>query len=79
MAKALSLKLKDEIFEEVEEITHTLKVPRNTYINLALASYNKIHHRKLLEIQLKADSMLVRTNSLKVLSEFDKTIDEIAE
>lgn len=79
MAKALSLKLKDEIFEEVEEITHTLKVPRNTYINLALASYNKINHRKLLEIQLKAESMLVRTNSLKVLNEFDKTIDEIAE
>lgn len=79
MAKALSLKLKDDIFEEVEEITHKLKVPRNTYINLALASYNKAHRRKLLENQLKAESLLVRTNSLKALSELDEITDDILE
>lgn len=79
MSKSLSLKLKDDIFEDVEEITHKLKVPRNTYINLALVSYNKAHRRKLLGTQLKAESLLVRANSLKVLSEFEELIDDIAE
>ena len=33
MSKALSLKLKDDIFNDVEKITKEIHKPRNTYIN----------------------------------------------
>jgi hypothetical protein len=39
--KALSLKLDDGLFFETEKILSSLKMPRNTYIQEALAAYNK--------------------------------------
>ena len=36
MTKVLSLKIKGEIFEDVESITKVLQMPRNAYINEAL-------------------------------------------
>ena len=46
MSKALSLKVRDEIFQELERIIREAKVPRNTYINNAIDFYNKINRRK---------------------------------
>ncbi len=79
MSKALSLKVKDDIFKEVEEIVHQTNIPRNAYINQALSFYNKFNKRKLLKRKLHYESHLVKNNSLEVLEEFEKIEDEIQE
>ena len=76
--KPLSLKLKDDIYEETEKIVKKIHVPRNSYINSALFFYNKLYQRKLLKKQLAEESMAVRESSLEVLSEFEKIQDELA-
>ena len=79
MSKALSLKIKDDIFKEVEEIIHQTNIPRNAYINQALSFYNKLNKRKLVKKQLQYESNLVQHNSLEVLEEFEKIEDDITE
>ena len=79
MSKALSLKIKDDIFKEVEEIIHQTNIPRNAYINQALSFYNKLSKRKLVKKQLKYESNLVQHKSLEVLEEFEKIEDDIPE
>jgi hypothetical protein len=79
MSKALSLKVKDDIFKEVEEIVLQTNIPRNAYINQALSFYNKLNKRKLLKKKLHYESHLVTNNSLEVLEEFEKLEDEIQE
>ena len=76
MSKALSLKLKDDIFKEVEEITHHIDIPRNAYINMAIDYYNKLNKRKKLKNKLLQESVSVRNNSLEILREFEKFEDE---
>lgn len=77
MSKALSLKLKDEIFSEVEQITRNINVQRNTYINMAVDFYNKLNRRKQLKNKLMLESKAVRENSLEVLREFEKFEDAL--
>ena len=79
MTKALSLKINEDIFKEVEEITKKYHIPRNAYINQALSVYNKLNRRKILKKQLTFESGLVRDTSLEVLAAFDKLEDEIPE
>jgi metal-responsive CopG/Arc/MetJ family transcriptional regulator len=79
MAKVLSLKLRDDIFQEIEDIIHKIKKSRNAYINEALAFYNQENRKKLLKKALELESQLVRKNSLEVLEEFEKLEDRILE
>ena len=79
MAKALSLKLNESIFEQVEIITRKAGMPRNTYINRALEFYNAFNRRKLLKKQLETESRLVRNQSLKMLHEFERLEDDLIE
>ena len=79
MAKVLSLKLRDDIFREVEDIVHKIKKSRNAYINEALAFYNQENRKKILRKTLELESRLVRKNSLEVLEEFEKLEDRILE
>jgi len=72
MTKVLSLKIKGEIFEDVEYITKTLRMPRNAYINEALSFYNDFNRRKGLRKKLLRESLLTRNNSMEVLSEMEK-------
>ena len=74
--KILSLKLDDEIFDEAEEITTKLKLARNRYINEAVSLYNQYHKRKILKKQLTNESKLTSKDSLEILHEFEKLIDE---
>ena len=74
--KLLSLKLKDEIFREVEEVVKKFNIPRNAYINEALAFYNKINRRRLLKKQLAKETGLVRATSLEILREFESLSEE---
>jgi hypothetical protein len=77
MSKALSLKLREEIFDQVEIITKQVHVPRNTYINHALDFYNAYNRRKLLRDKLHKESRLVRNDSLRILHEFEKLEDDL--
>ncbi|MBN7810923.1 hypothetical protein J0A68_08155 [Algoriphagus sp. H41] len=74
--KTLSLKLDDEIFEEAEEITGKLNLARNRYINEAVRIYNRVHKRRLLKEQLAKESALTGKDSMEVLREFERLLDE---
>jgi predicted transcriptional regulator len=74
--KTLSLKLDDKIFEEAEEITAKLKLARNRYINEAVNIYNTLNKRRLLKKQLAKESKLTSKDSMDILHEFEKLMDE---
>lgn len=74
--KTLSLKLDDKIFDEAEEITSKLNLARNRYINEAVDIYNLYNKRRLLKKQLTKESKLTGKDSLDILHEFEKFIDE---
>lgn len=74
--KSLSLKLDDKVFEEAEEITVALKLARNRYINEAVGMYNLFNKRQLLKKKLAKESKLVRKDSMQILQEFEKLMDE---
>ncbi len=73
--KLLSLKLRDDVFSEVEKVVQRIHIPRNAYINEALVFYNQLNSRKLLRKQLERESKAVRGVSLEVLHEFEKLSD----
>jgi hypothetical protein len=70
--KTVSLKIDDSIFSETENILSRIKIPRNRYINEALAYYNKFHRRQILEKRLKSDSDLVKNDSINILRDFER-------
>jgi len=74
--KTLSLKLDDNIFDDTEKITSKLHLARNRYINEALSVYNLYNKRRLLKKQLSKESKLVGKDSMDILAEFEKLIDE---
>ncbi|MEW6715317.1 MAG: hypothetical protein AB1306_09550 [Nitrospirota bacterium] len=79
MSKTLSLKLKDELFDETEDILEKIHKPRNSYINEAVSFYNKFIKRSLLKKRLKKESRIVSASSLKVLHELELLEDELPE
>ncbi len=64
--KVLSLKLKDEVFEELEQVMSKVNLSRNAYINEAVSFYNKIHRKQVLKKKLRLESKLVSQESLRV-------------
>jgi len=74
--KTLSLKLDDKIFNEAEEITVELKLARNRYINEAVNIYNRFNKRKMLKTKLVKESKLAMKDSMRILHEFEKFVNE---
>ena len=74
--KTLSLKLDDDIFDETEKMTSKMKLARNRYINEALNIYNLFNKRRLLKQQLAKESKAIAKDSIEILTEFEKLIDE---
>lgn len=70
--KTVSLKIDDSIFGETEKILAQIKKPRNRYINEAIASYNKLQRKQILEKMLKKESSLVKEDSMSVLKDFEE-------
>lgn len=70
--KTVSLKIDESIFVETEKILSKIKISRNRYINEAIDYYNNALKRQVLEKQLKAESELVKNESMSVLKEFEK-------
>ena len=75
--KALSLKLRDDVFEDVERVIRVIRIPRNTYINRALDFYTKLNKRKLLKRSLQRESKAVHLSSLRVLKEFERFEEDL--
>ncbi len=69
--KNLSLKMEESIFQETERILKKVRKNRNRYINEAVEFYNMLQKRKILSIELKKESKLVKEESMKVLAEFE--------
>ena len=69
--KTVSLKIDDSIFGETEKILSRIKKSRNRYINEAIAFYNKIQRKQILEKKLKIESRLVKADSMSVLKDFE--------
>jgi metal-responsive CopG/Arc/MetJ family transcriptional regulator len=74
--KNLSLKLEEDIFQETEHIISKIKKNRNRYINDAIEFYNRLQKRRLLSEQLSKESKIVAQDSLEVLAEFERMLDE---
>ncbi|NDC72216.1 MAG: hypothetical protein EBZ62_02000 [Sphingobacteriia bacterium] len=74
--KSLSLKLEDDIFEEAEQITGQLNLPRNRYINEAVKVYNLFNKRRLIQKRLQKESLKTRKESMAILREFERFMDE---
>jgi hypothetical protein len=77
MSKLLSLKLRDKVFQDAEEILRRSRKPRNAYFNEAINLYNKLWKRKLLKKALAEESRLVAYESLLVLEAFELFEDEL--
>ncbi len=71
----LSLKLREDIFNETDTTARQLKVSRNAYINDALRLYNTFNRRRSLKVRLARESKLVAGESLAVLRDFEKLVD----
>ena len=69
--KTVSLKIDDSIFVETEKILSRIRIPRNRYINEAIEYYNKIQKKQIVEKRLKAESNLVRNDSMNILNDFE--------
>ena len=79
MSKMISLKVKDDIFAETEDIIGSIHKPRNAYINEALIFYNKFIRRRLLKAQFKKESQMISESSIEALRELELIEDEIPE
>ncbi len=75
MSKMPSLKLRDEVFREAEEIVKESGRSRNAYLNEAINFYNRLCQRKLLKEALVEESALVAADSLEVLEAFEQMKD----
>lgn len=73
--KILSLKLKEDIFNEAEELIKKIHISRNAYINQALAFYNSINKRKILRKKLEQESKATKAGSLEILEEMERLGD----
>jgi hypothetical protein len=54
--KCVSIKLRNEVFRDMEDIRRTVKVSRNAYIARALVLYNQLHKRQLRQGRLRRES-----------------------
>jgi hypothetical protein len=68
--------LEDSIYEDADAIISQLKIARNKYINEAVKIYNLVNKRRLLKNQLLKESKISRTDSMKILAEFESFINE---
>ncbi len=77
--KTLSLKLENSIFEDVEELTNSMKLARNRYINEAVEFYNIYNKRRLLKAQFAKECKIDGIDSLEILHEFEALEDDLPE
>ncbi len=77
MSKTLSLKMRDDVFAETEDVIGTMHTSRNAYINDALSFYNRFMKRRILKERLRRESFLVSETSLEALRELELIEDKL--
>ena len=78
MPKVLSLKLREAVFQDAEQISRRNRKARNAYFNEAINFYNKLWKCKLLKRALTKESAQVAADSLEVLEAFERLEDELS-
>ena len=78
MSKALSLKMDEKIFRDAEALIKKIKVPRNAYINHAVAFYTRCQKRRLVKMQLRKDVDLLNADTREVINSFE-LLDDLPE
>ena len=71
MSKALSLKLDDSIFEEAENLLKKIRIPRNAFINQAVAFYTKLQKKVLMQKRLKKEAELLKQETAAFMKDFE--------
>lgn len=61
----------EQIFSETEKVIRKMKVPRNAYINQAVAFYNRCQKRLIIKKKLKRDVSLLKMDTKKFLKSFE--------
>lgn len=77
MAKAISVKLEEGVYETAQRLVHQLGTSRNAYINQAIAHYNGWQERRALARRLRQESRLLQGESKAVLEEFERLPEEL--
>ena len=72
MSSLISVRVSDELFNAVKTSSHFLEVPQADYIRQAIQRMNAEITKRMREKKLKAASLLVRKESMKVNAEFDE-------
>ncbi len=75
--KRISVRLRELVLTETEKLAKILHENRNSYINQALDAYNKQQKRLLMAGRLKRESVLVATDSMHTLGEFEQSDNKI--
>ena len=69
--KAMSLKIREDIYQELEKTAKEIKMSRNAYINKAVYWFNQMNRKKKIRKMLQEASLKVRDQSLEFAREFD--------
>lgn len=77
MSKPISLKIEDSLYQEMERLIKRFHLPKNAYINKAIAHFNKHHKRRLLAEAFRRESQAVQGESMRVLAEFEALEDNL--
>jgi hypothetical protein len=73
--KVLSLKVKEDILMQTDQMVKDIHISRNAYINKALELYNQLNRRRILKKKLAIESKAVSISSLDILAEMEKLDD----
>jgi metal-responsive CopG/Arc/MetJ family transcriptional regulator len=71
----ISVRLKDEILEELNEHSRKLHIPRAEYVRRAVVAMNKQVDKELRRERIMAASKRVREESMHINVEFDAVED----
>jgi hypothetical protein len=70
--RKIHLKLDNDVFEEMENLTKRKNLDRNSFIYEALEYYIKLEKRKILAERIMVEADMVKEDSMRVLREFDR-------
>ncbi len=76
MTKSLSVKMEEGILKSADSLAKRMHTSRNAYINRAVRLMNKVGERAGLREILRRESKAVRSESLRVLKEFEALSDK---
>lgn len=71
VSQLLSLKMDEEIFRETEGLLKKIHLPRNAYINRAVAFYNRCQKRLLTKKKIQKDVAFLKDDTRQFIESFE--------